>query len=97
MKSFSLFSTSGLSHSRGHVAPEAFAVEPGLAAVYVAHIEEVFVGLVFRAAVAADHEHVVLRRERHGDAVVQRGRRGVGAPVHGVDADGGASDDLQRP
>ena len=52
----------------------------------VAHIEEAQDGLVFRAAVAFHDQYVVLGRAADGDGVVQRGGRGIGAPVHGVDA-----------
>ena len=38
---------------------QAFAVEPGFAAVDVADVEEIFVGTVLRTAVAADDEYVV--------------------------------------
>ena len=69
------------------VPRQTLAVEPGLAAVDVAHVEEVSVGRIFRAAVAADDEDVVLGRHGDGDGVVQRGRSSVRPPVHGVDAD----------
>ena len=38
---------------------QALAVEPRLAAVDVTHVDETFVGSIFRAAVAADDEDVV--------------------------------------
>ena len=38
------------------VLRQTLTVEPGLTAVDVAHVEEAFVGRIFRAAVAADHE-----------------------------------------
>ena len=38
---------------------QTFTVEPRLTTVNVTHVDEVFVGSIFRAAVAADHEHVV--------------------------------------
>ena len=41
------------------VLRQTLVVEPGLAAVDVAHVEEALVGRIFRAAVAADDEDVV--------------------------------------
>ena len=38
---------------------QAFAVEPGFAAVDVADVKKVLVGTVLRTAVAADDEYVV--------------------------------------
>ena len=73
-------------HPCPDVLAQAFLVEPRLGAVEVAHIEEAQDGLVFRAAVAFHDQYMVLGRDADGDGVVQRGRRGIGAPVHGVDA-----------
>ena len=42
------------------VLRQTLAVEPGLAAVDVAQVDEAFAGRIFRAAVAADDEDVAL-------------------------------------
>ena len=72
---------------------QTLAVEPGFAAVYVAHVDEAFVGRIFRAAVAADNENMAFRRHGDGDCVVERGGGSVRPPVHGVDADIRGGDD----
>ena len=79
--------------AQGHVRLDGFAVEPGLAAVDVAHVDEVLVGLVLRTVVARDHQRVVRRRECDGDGVVQHGGRGVRGPVDGVDGEFRVGDD----
>ncbi len=53
----------------------------------VTHIEETFVGCIFRTAVAADNEDVVLWRQCDGNGVVERGGSSVRTPVHGINAD----------
>ena len=72
------------------VPGQTLAVEPGLAAVDVAHVEEAAEGGIFRGAVVGGHEDVMLGRDGNGDSVVECGGRGISAPVHGVDADVGA-------
>ena len=72
---------------------QALAVEPRLAAVDVAHVEKVAERGIFRCAVVGGHEDMMLRRDGDGDGVVEHGWRGIGAPVHGIDADVGGGDD----
>ena len=59
----------------------------------VAHVDEVLVGPVFRTGISLDDEDVIVGRECHGDGVVQLRWGVIGAPVHGIDANAGGSDD----
>ena len=49
-----------LPRAHGEVLAEAVAVEPGLAAVDVANVDEVAVGVVLGTAVACGHKDVVV-------------------------------------
>ena len=71
----------------GDVPLQALAVKPRLAAMDVAHVEEAAERGIFGGAVVGGHEDVMLGRDGDGDGVVERGRRGIGVPVNGVDAD----------
>ena len=59
----------------------------------VTHVDNVFVWRIFRDAVASGHEDMEFWRDGDGDGVVQGGGGGIGAPVHGVDADVRCGDD----
>ena len=67
------------------VVLQAFAVEPGLATVDVAHIEEIAVWGVFRSTVTTDDEDVVLGRKGDGDGVMECGWRGICSSVDRID------------
>ena len=66
---------------------QALAIEPRLATMDVAHVEKAAERGIFRGTVVGGHEHVILWRDGDGNRVVEHGGRGIGAPIHGVDAD----------
>lgn len=76
-----------------HIAAQAFAVEPGFAAVDVADVDEVLVRFVLGGCIVGDDEHMVVGMERDADGVVEDGGRGVGVPVDGIDGKAGVGNE----
>ena len=75
------------------VALQAFAIEPWFAAMDVANVDEVAIGMIFRSAIALHHQDMLRGRKRHGDAVVEHGGGSICSPIHGVDAHAGGGND----
>ena len=69
-----------------NVLPQALFVKPRLGPMIIAYVQKSTDGRIPRSAESFHHQHVMLRRNAHSYRILQRCRRRIRPPVHGIDA-----------